>query len=112
MIFWYFIIGFIIDPFELDPAHNLSTPGYSWDAILKFTDVNLKLIPDIVKYQFFESTTRRGISMIFKGYAEVTMLTNILHLLHTSTQIIYMGTEWSNFFQPKILDCVNPKDSR
>ena len=36
---------------ELDPAYYLSTLGYSWDAMLRFTNVNLKLIPDIEKYQ-------------------------------------------------------------
>ena len=30
-----------INSFELDPAYYLSTPGYSWDAMLRFTDVNL-----------------------------------------------------------------------
>ena len=59
-----------INSFELDPAHYLSTPGYDWDAVVRFTDVNLKLITDIEKYQFDESTIRGGISMIFKGYAE------------------------------------------
>ena len=28
-----------INSFELDPAHYLSTPGCSWDAMLRFTDV-------------------------------------------------------------------------
>ena len=34
-----------IKSFELGPAH-LSTPGYSLDVILRFTDVNLPLISD------------------------------------------------------------------
>ena len=38
-----------MNSFELDPAHYLSTPGYSWYA-LRFTDVNLKSISDIEKY--------------------------------------------------------------
>ena len=36
-----------ITSLELDPAHYLSTPGYGWDAMLKYNDVNLKLISDI-----------------------------------------------------------------
>ena len=28
-----------INSFELDPAYYLLTPGYSWDAMLRFTDV-------------------------------------------------------------------------
>ena len=30
-----------INYFELDPAYYLSAPGYSWDAMLRFTDANL-----------------------------------------------------------------------
>ena len=59
-----------INSFELDPTYYLSTPSYAWDAMLRFTDVTLKLISDVEKYQFIESTIRGGISMIYKGYAE------------------------------------------
>ena len=55
--------------FELDCAPYVSTPGYSWDAMLRFTGVNLKLISDIKMYQFIE-TIKGGISMICKGYAK------------------------------------------
>lgn len=37
--------------------------------MLSFTDVYLKLISDIEKYQFVESTVKGGIFMICKGYA-------------------------------------------
>ena len=59
-----------IKPFELDPAHYLSTFGDSWNAMLRFTDVNLKLVSDTEKYQFIGSTIRGAISMICKGHAE------------------------------------------
>ena len=59
-----------INSFELDAANYLSTPGYDWDGMLRFTDVTLKLISDIENYQFDQSTIRGGISMTFKGYAE------------------------------------------
>ena len=49
-----------INSYELDMDYYLSTLGYSWDAMLKFTDVNLKLTSDIEKYQFIESTIRGG----------------------------------------------------
>ena len=39
-----------INSFDLDPAHCLSSPGYSCDALLRFTDINLRLISDIEKY--------------------------------------------------------------
>ena len=44
--------------------------GYGWDALLKFTDANLKLIWGIEKYQFIEKHNKSGISIICKGYAE------------------------------------------
>ena len=31
----------IKNSFELDPVHYLSTPGYSWDAMLKLNKVNV-----------------------------------------------------------------------
>ena len=41
--------------FELYPVCNLSSPVYSWDSMIRITDVNVKLILDIKKYQFIES---------------------------------------------------------
>ena len=38
-----------ISSFELDLDYYLSTPASIWDAILRFTNVNLKLISDIEK---------------------------------------------------------------
>ena len=32
--------------FELNSPHYLPISGYSWDAMIRFTDVNLKLISD------------------------------------------------------------------
>ena len=43
-----------INSFELDPTHYLSTPGYSLNVRLRFTDVNLNLISDVEKYRFIE----------------------------------------------------------
>ena len=51
--------------FELDFAHYLSTFGDSWDAMLRFSGYNLKLISFIEKYQFIESTLRACISVTF-----------------------------------------------
>ena len=47
-----------------------TTVGSIWDVMLRFTNVNLKLILDIEKYRLVESLIRGGISMICKGYAE------------------------------------------
>ena len=57
--------------YELDPCHYFSTPGLSWDAILKMTDVKLEKISDIDQYLFIEKGTMGGISYIAKRYAKV-----------------------------------------
>ena len=51
---------------ELDPCHYFSSPGLSWDAMLKMTDVKLEKISDIDKYLFIEKGSRGGISYIAK----------------------------------------------
>ena len=59
-----------MNSFELDSFWYLYFPGYSWDAMLTFKNINLKLISNTEKYQFIEITIRGGISMICKSYAE------------------------------------------
>ena len=48
--------------YELDPCHCFSSPGLSWDAMLKMTNVKLEKIFDIDKYLFIEKGSRGGIS--------------------------------------------------
>ena len=40
--------------YGLDPCHYFSSPGVSWDAMLKMTGVQLEKISDIGKYLFIE----------------------------------------------------------
>ena len=40
--------------YELDPCHRFSSPGLSWDAMLKMTDVKLEKISEIGKYLLIE----------------------------------------------------------
>ena len=53
---------------KLDPCHYFSSPGSSWDAMLKMTGVKLKKIFDIDMYLFIEKRLRGGISYIAKRY--------------------------------------------
>ena len=46
----------------LDPCHYFSSPGLSWDAMLKMTHVKLKQISGIDKYLFIEKGLRGEIS--------------------------------------------------
>ena len=55
--------------YGLDPCHYFSSPGLSWDAMLKMTGVKLEKISDIDKYLFIEKGLRR-ISYIAKRYAK------------------------------------------
>ena len=41
-----------VNSFELDHVYYLSNPAYGWNAMLMFTDVNLKIMSGIKKYQF------------------------------------------------------------
>ena len=52
--------------YGLDPCHYFSSPGLSWDAMLKMTGVKLEKISDIGKYLFIEKGLRGGISYISK----------------------------------------------
>ena len=56
--------------YGLDPCHYFSSPGLSWDAMLKMTGVKLEKISDIDKYLFIEIGSRGGISYIVKRYAK------------------------------------------
>ena len=56
--------------YELDPCHYFSSPGLSWDAMLKMTGIKLEKISDIDMYYFIEKGTRGGVSYIAKKYAK------------------------------------------
>ena len=53
----------------LDPAHYVSSPGLSWDAMLKMTNVKLDLISDVEMQNFIEKGMRGGISTITHRHA-------------------------------------------
>ena len=117
----FFVICFCIwnesmNSFELDPAHYLSTPGRSWDAMLRLSSVNSKLILNIEKYQFIESTIR-AISIICKGYAEANNIFLKSYDANKPTSyIIYLdannlyGHSIMQLLPTEIFNLVNPKD--
>ena len=51
------------------PSCYLSTPVFSWDAMLKMTKVNLELISDHDMYIFFEMGVEGGVSYISNRYS-------------------------------------------
>ena len=56
--------------YGLDPAHYFTSPGLSWDALLKKTGVELELFTDLEKHLFVERGIRGRISMVSKRYAK------------------------------------------
>ena len=55
--------------YGLDPANYYTSPGLSWDALLKKTGVELELLTDYDQHLFIEKGMRGGISMVSKGHA-------------------------------------------
>ena len=56
--------------YKLDPCHYFSSPGLSWDAMLKMTGVKLEKISDIDMYLFIEKGLRGGISYTAKRHSK------------------------------------------
>ena len=49
-----------LEAYGLDPAHYYTTPGLTWDAMLKFTKIELELLTDIDMLLFVERGNRGG----------------------------------------------------
>ena len=57
-----------LEYYKLDPCHYFTSPGLSWDAMLKITNIKLELMTDIDMFQFIEKGLRGGISYIANRY--------------------------------------------
>jgi len=58
------------DLYNLDPIHYVSLPGYSFDACLKMTGVELELLTDPEIFLMIESSIRGGLSQITTRHAQ------------------------------------------
>ena len=116
-------VSLLVDVFEkfidmclkyyiLDSCHYFSSPGLSWDAMLKMTSIELEKISHIDKHLRIEKGLRGGISCIIKRYAkannkylngydlkkESTFITyldmNNLYGWATSEYFTYKGFKW------------------
>ena len=56
--------------YKLDPCHYFTSPGLSWDAMLKMTKMQLELMTDIDMFQFIEKGMRGGTSYIVNRYGK------------------------------------------
>ena len=63
-------INTCLEYYGLDPCHCFSSPGLSWDAMLKMTKIELELISDTDVHLFFEKEMKGGISYITKRYSK------------------------------------------
>ena len=54
--------------YKLDPCHYFTSPGLSWNAMLKMTNIKLELMTDIDMFQFIEKGMHGGVSYIANRY--------------------------------------------
>ena len=54
--------------YKLYPCHYFTSPGLSWDAMLKMTNIKLELMTDIGMFQFIEKGMHGGVSYIANRY--------------------------------------------
>ena len=100
MFFKKLITSICLEHYGLDPCHYFSSPGLSWDAMLKMTEIDLELISDSKMHLFIEKGMRGGISYIakrysklnnkyMKGYDKKSKFNNVLRC----KQFIWLGNE-------------------
>ena len=56
--------------YKLDPCHYFTSPGLSWSAMLKMTNIELELMTDVDMFQFIEKGMRGGVSYIANRYGK------------------------------------------
>ena len=54
--------------YKLDPCHYFMSPGLSWDAMLKMTNIKLELMTEIDMFQFIKKGMHGGVSYIANRY--------------------------------------------
>ena len=72
-------INVCLKNYGLDPCHYYSSPGLSWDAMLKMTGIQLEKIDNIDVHLFLEKGMRGGVSYISKGYSKSDKNTDIMY---------------------------------
>lgn len=55
-----------LDTYKLDPAQYITAPSLSWDAMLRYTQVELELLTDIDMLHFLKKGVRGGVTQCSK----------------------------------------------
>jgi len=58
-----------LENYQLDPAHYVSAPHLSWDAMLKCTGVEIELLNDPEMFRLYDGGIRGGICVTSKRHA-------------------------------------------
>ena len=105
-------IDVCLGDYGLDPCHYFSSPGLSWDAMLKITGIKLEKMHDIDMYLLLEKGMRGGISCIPKIYSKgkddiCIMYWDMNNLYGTVMSLNYLpygGFKWLNKEEIKKFD--------
>ena len=116
--------------YKLDPCHYYTAPGLAWDACLKLTKQELKLLTDYDMLMMFEKGIRGGISHISKRYAEANnkymkefdktkpstfiqyLDANNLYGWAMSQKLPTHGFKWMDVNIPSVLKLLEKKDTK
>ena len=89
--------------YGLEALHYYTSPGLAWDAMLKYTSIELDLISDQDMYLMIEKGIRGGVSTITKRYslANHKYLDNYDPNKPSQMPTTYTGGLWTNLFPTK-----------
>ena len=62
--------NFAYETCGIDPRYSYTLPGFSWQAMLKLTNIKLDLISDQDMYLFLMDSIRGGICQVNKKYSK------------------------------------------
>ena len=78
--------------YKLDSSHYFTSPGLSWDAMLKMTGIKLELMTDVDMFQFIEKGMCGGISYIANRHGEANnKYMAVYDSSKSSKYILYLG---------------------
>jgi len=78
--------------YSLDPAQYFTTPGLSWEVMLKTTNIQLELLTDIDMYRFIQNSIRMGLVQCCHRYtkANYKYLSDYIFLKGSSFLMLWM----------------------